>query len=243
MLGLINNAPVDHPMNNGILRHSIVCGVICPTGYENTFSNFIAGLNQRSDAKHNIDFLVSFPGFYEAFKAGLDLPNSTSSKWQCVRSTNNSNVYAAAVEFGKDITRKIDQLSAQSVDAILIYIPEEYEFLTAYSDGSEKFDLHDYVKAYAAQRQVATQFVRQKTIASELHCQIMWALSLALYVKSGRIPWTITGAQPDTAFAGIGYSVMRGAKKNNVVVGCSHIYSSDGQGMKYRLSKIWNVIL
>ena len=241
MLGLINNAPVDHPMNNGILRHSIVCGVICPTGYENTFSNFIAGLNQRSDAKHNIDFLVSFPGFYEAFKAGLDLPNSTSSKWQSVRSTNNPNMYAAAVEFGKDITRKIDQLSAQSVDAILIYIPEEYEFLTAYSDGSEKFDLHDYVKAYAAQRQVATQFVRQKTIASELHCQIMWALSLALYVKSGRIPWTITGTQPDTAFAGIGYSVMRGAKKNNVVVGCSHIYSSDGQGMKYRLSKIHDV--
>ena len=37
------------------------------------------------------------------------------------------DVYAAAVEFGKAITRKIDQLSAQSVDAILIYIPEDYE--------------------------------------------------------------------------------------------------------------------
>lgn len=241
MLGLINNAPFDYPINNGVLRHSIVCGVICPTGYENAFSNFITGLNQRSDAKHNVDFLVSFPGFYEAFKAGLDLPNSTSSKWQSVSSTKNSDMHSAAVEFGENITRKIDQLSAQSVDAILIYIPEEYEILTAYSDGSEKFDLHDYVKSFAAQRQVATQFVRQKTIDSELHCQIMWALSLALYVKSGRIPWTITGTQPDTAFAGIGYSVMRGAKKNNVVVGCSHIYSSDGQGMKYRLSKIHDV--
>lgn len=73
---------------------------------------------------------------------------------------------------GKAITRKIDQLSAQSVDAILIYIPKEYESLTAYSTEYEKFDLHDYVKAYAAQRQVATQFVRQKTIDSELHCQI-----------------------------------------------------------------------
>ena len=107
-----------------------------------------------------------------------------------------------------------------------IYIPKEYEVFTSYSRDSEKFDLHDYVKSYAAQRQVATQFIREKTIESELHCQIMWALSLALYVKSGRIPWTITGTQPDTAFAGIGYSVMRGANKNNVVVGCSHIYSS-----------------
>lgn len=241
MLGLINNAPIDYPMNSGVLRHSIVAGVVCPAGHECMFFNFISGLNQRSQAKHNTDFLVSFPGFYEAFKTGLDLPNATSSKWQSITSTNTPDVYTAAVEFGKAIIQKIDQLSAQSVDTILIYIPKEYEVLTSYSHESEKFDLHDYVKAYAAQRQVATQFVREKTIESELHCQIMWALSLALYVKSGRIPWTITGTQPDTAFAGIGYSVMHGAKKNNVVVGCSHIYSSDGQGMKYRLSKIHDV--
>jgi len=241
MLGLKDNAPIDYPLNSGVLHHSIVAGVICPVGHESEFSRFIAGLNQRSDARHNVDFLVSFPGFYQAFKTGLDLPNPTSSKWQSIGSTNTSDVYSATVEFGKSITRKIDQLSAQSVDAILIYIPKEYEIFTSYSRDSEKYDLHDYVKAYAAQRQVATQFVREKTIESELHCQIMWALSLALYVKSGRIPWTITGTQPDTAFAGIGYSVMRGANKNNVVVGCSHIYSSDGQGMKYRLSKIHDV--
>lgn len=127
------------------------------------------------------------------------------------------------------------------MDAIIIYIPKEYEQLTSYSQGIHNFDLHDYVKAYAAQRQVATQFIREKTIDSELTCQIMWALSLAIYVKSGRIPWTITGTQPDTAFAGIGYSVKSGAKGNNTVVGCSHIYSSDGQGMKYRLSKLNDV--
>lgn len=68
----------------------------------------------------------------------------------------------------------------------------------------------------------------------------MWALSLALYVKSGRTPWVVNGIQPDTAFAGIGYSVMNGPSGSNVVVGCSHIYSSDGRGMKYKLSKIQN---
>lgn len=121
---------------------------------------------------------------------------------------------------------------------ILIYIPEEYEVFTSYTDGTINYDLHDYIKAYAAQKQVATQFVREKTIESDLHCQIMWALSLALYVKSGRTPWVVNGIQPDTAFAGIGYSVMNGPSGSNVVVGCSHIYSSDGRGMKYKLSKI-----
>ena len=241
MRGLINNAPVDYAMNSGVLRRSIVIGVLCPEGHESRFSSFIVGLNQRSQAKHNTDFLISFPGFFEAFKTGLDLPNPTSDKWQKIAAANESNVYTAAVKFGDIIARKIDQLSAKSVDTILIYIPKEYELLTSYSQGGIKFDLHDYVKAYAAQHQIATQFIREKTIESELHCQIMWALSLALYVKSGRIPWTITGVQPDIAFAGIGYSVMPGTKGSNTVVGCSHIYSSDGQGMKYRLSKIHDV--
>lgn len=121
---------------------------------------------------------------------------------------------------------------------VLIYILKEYEYLTTYNDNTEKFDLHDYVKAYSAQKQIATQFIREKTIESDMHCQIMWALSLALYVESGRIPWTISGVQENTAFAGIGYSVNNKSSNSNIVIGCSHVYSSDGQGMKYKLSKI-----
>ena len=51
-------------------------------------------------------------------KVGLDLPNNTSTKWQSVSSTKKTDAYAAAVEFGKAITRKIDQLSAQSVERL-----------------------------------------------------------------------------------------------------------------------------
>lgn len=238
MRGLINNAPIDYAMNSGVLRSSISVGVLCPSGYERQFSDFIAGLNRRSTARHNPDFLISYPGFFDAFKTGIDLPSPGSNRWHPISATNSPNLHAAAIAFGDMIAHNIDQLSAMAVDVILVYIPKEYELLTSYSDQATKFDLHDYVKAYAAQKRVATQFVREKTIESDLHCQIMWSISLALYVKSGRIPWTITGMQPDTAFAGIGYSVMDGPKGNNIVVGCSHIYSSDGQGMKYRLSKI-----
>ena len=49
-----------------------------------------------------------------------------------------------------------------SVDVVLIYIPKEYEFYTAFSDGFLRFDLHDHVKAFAAQKQIATQFLREK---------------------------------------------------------------------------------
>ena len=238
MRGLISNAPVDYAMNGGILHSAISVGVICPDKHERRFAQFISELNYRSQAKHNTDYLITFPGFYQAFKTGLDLPEPNSGKWKQINASNEQDIHKAAVEFGNAIIRKIDQLSADSVDVILIYIPRDYEIFTSYTDGTVKYDLHDYIKAYAAQKQVATQFVREKTIESDLHCQIMWALSLALYVKSGRIPWVINGIQADTAFAGIGYSVMNAPTGSNVVVGCSHIYSSDGRGMKYKLSKI-----
>lgn len=80
-------------------------------------------------------------------------------------------------------------------------------------------------------------------IESDLNCQIMWALSLAIYVKAGRTPWTISGIQPDTAFAGIGYSILPGGGGNNIVIGCSHVYTSDGLGMKYKLSKLQDVTI
>ena len=238
MRGLISNAPVDCAMDGGILHSAISVGVICPDKHERRFAQFISELNYRSQAKHNTDYLITFPGFYQAFKTGLDLPEPNSGKWKQINASNEQDIHKAAVEFGNAIIRKIDQLSADSVDVILIYIPRDYEIFTSYTDGTVKYDLHDYIKAYAAQKQVATQFVREKTIESDLHCQIMWALSLALYVKSGRIPWVINGIQADTAFAGIGYSVMNAPTGSNVVVGCSHIYSSDGRGMKYKLSKI-----
>ena len=238
MRGLISNAPVDYAMDGGILHSAISVGVICPDKHERRFAQFISELNYRSQAKHNTDYLITFPGFDQAFKTGLDLPEPNSGKWKQINASNEQDIHKAAVEFGNAIIRKIDQLSADSVDVILIYIPRDYEIFTSYTDGTVKYDLHDYIKAYAAQKQVATQFVREKTIESDLHCQIMWALSLALYVKSGRIPWVINGIQADTAFAGIGYSVMNAPTGSNVVVGCSHIYSSDGRGMKYKLSKI-----
>lgn len=241
MRGIKNNYPIDYAMNNRILKSSISIGVLCPSNHEDVFANFLSGLNKQSPAKHNTDFLISFPGFYEAFKTGLNLPNTNSNKWQRINANKNSDIYKAVKEFGNNIAHKIDQLSSMDVDVVLIYIPEEYEIFTVYSDSCIKFDLHDYIKAYAAEKQIATQFIREKTIESDLHCQIMWSLSLAIYVKSGRIPWTISGLQPDTAFAGIGYSLMNCSNGNNIVVGCSHVYSSDGQGMKYKLSKIQDV--
>jgi hypothetical protein len=73
---------------------------------------------------------------------------------------------------------------------------------------------------------------------------VWWWLSLALYVKSMRTPWVLDGLDADTAYVGLGFSIDRNAGKGaQVVLGCSHIYSSRGEGLQYRLSKVENPIM
>ena len=239
MRGLENNAPIDYAINENVLRSTISLGVICPQSSAKVFQDFIAGLQNRYIVNYNAEFVTPFPSFYNAFKTGLTIPTSNANTWLDVCAPANRDIKQASVEFGRSITQKLDQLSSMQTDVAIIYIPKEFEPLTGFSDEYEKYDLHDFVKAYAVQKNIATQFIREKTLDDKkMYCQIMWALSLAIYVKSCRIPWTISGIQKDTAFAGIGYSVNHSENGSQIIVGCSHIYSADGQGMKYKLAKI-----
>ncbi len=48
----------------------------------------------------------------------------------------------------------------------------------------------------------------------------------------------------DTAFVGLGFTIDPTAQKGaHIVLGCSHIYSTRGEGLQYRLSKVEKPIL
>lgn len=238
MRGLIKNAPIEmqSKISNSI-KNGISLGVICPHKHNDNFYQFLTKLNTSCDVKYNIEYVLPFPGFSTGFKTALNIPISSSQEWKEIVPTH----LMTAIEFGEIIAKKLDQLSALSLDVVVIYIPKEYDHYTTSGEGDNLFDLHDYIKAYAAQKQIATQFIREATIESDLMCQVLWALSLAIYVKSNRTPWLVSNTRKDTAFAGIGYSVKNTASGSNIIIGCSHIYSADGQGLKYKLSKINDV--
>ena len=91
---------------------------------------------------------------------------------------------------------------------------------------------------------IATQFLEEDTLENPLQCRIRWWLSLALYVKSMRTPWVLSSLDPDSAFVGLGISLDRkAAKGNQVILGCSHLYNAQGQGLQFRLSKIESPII
>ena len=126
----------------------------------------------------------------------------------------------------------------------MIFFPDRWSPLRGYSNEDERFDVHDFVKAFCVQRGVATQFLNQDTLSDNQRCRVWWWLSLALYVKSMRTPWVLDNLSEDTAFAGLGFSVDKTTGPgNHVVLGCSHIYSARGEGLQYRLSKVENPIM
>jgi argonaute-like protein implicated in RNA metabolism and viral defense len=126
---------------------------------------------------------------------------------------------------------------------VLILVPERWRSFEGYTTDDEKFDLHDFVKAYCVQKGITSQFLRQTTLAKNDMCQLWWWLSLALYVKAMRTPWVLASLEEETAFVGLGFSISPTAERGrHVILGCSHVYSARGEGLQYRLSKIENPV-
>ena len=248
MRGLVNNKPFDANLNGLIYSNEINLSIICGKAYAPALYGFLSQLHSKHTTGNiNPDYLIDYPGFASAFNLPLNIPVfEQSEKWLDInfKGQNNLELHDNAINLARLITSKIDQIAnTQSQSTIVVFIPNEWQLFESYINFKESFDLHDYIKAYAASKGVPTQLIREKTLNDGLKCQIYWWLSLSFYVKSLRTPWILNGQEKNTAYAGIGYSVSKTQNKSEIVIGCSHIYDSNGQGLKYKLSKIDNYVL
>jgi hypothetical protein len=90
---------------------------------------------------------------------------------------------------------------------MLIFVPERWHRFRRFETEDEVFDLHDFVNAYCVQKGVPTQFLEQHTLHQQ-QCRVWWWLSLALYAKAMRTPWVLDSLSSDTAFVGLGFSII-----------------------------------
>lgn len=245
MRGLINNLPFDHHLNGKVFSKEVLLGVICPDSHSTRFNGFLNQINQRHIAGVNPDYLIDYPGFSNAYNIPINIPLVGEDRWMDISIAHGEkDAKDIAVELARLITTKLDQLASSHKHLIVcIFIPNEWQAYRKFEDQGEKFNLHDYIKAYAAQRGISTQLIEEDTLLDTLKCQKFWWLSLSFYVKSLRTPWVLSNLDKSTAFAGIGYSVNPGSANNKVVLGCSHIYNALGQGLKYKLSRVDDFIL
>lgn len=238
MRGLTNHKPYDFESNGILFSEDVKLGVICPSSHSESFYLFLQGLNANIPVSYNPEYIMEYIGFQKIYNIPIDIPNIGSDKWIDIPSKHSN-----AIELVRSICQRIDNMHDSYYNAVaVIFIPSEWEPYKRFEKDGESFDLHDYIKAYAAQKNISTQIIQESTLSDPLKVAVYWWLSLAFYVKSMRTPWALSNLNQETAYAGIGYSIKRNKYgKTDIVLGCSHIYNAKGEGLKYKLSKIKNV--
>ena len=219
--------------------------VVCPQKDSQTLHRYLLMATEKVGIqKQRTDYLLDYPGFFDAYGLNLNIPSVGGVEWATCPEPASSDIFQATLEIAQNITQSIDSLKAgSSPNVVIIFIPKRWEHLRGYETPAESFDLHDFVKAYCIQRGISTQFLEEETASKEDQCGIWWWLSLALYVKSMRTPWVLDCLNENTAFVGLGISINKTVKKENqIILGCSHIYNSKGEGLQYRLGKIENPV-
>ena len=243
--GIAENKPYDFPLTAKGFFGSLRIGVICAVGEAKSLHRYLQNINSTAAAPSNMsDYLVDYPGFRAAYGLPVELPAPGGSGWFACPEPSSSDAHAAALETAGHINRGIEALqSTFAPHAVIIFYPVRWANFRGYRTESEHFDVHDFVKAFCVQRGIASQFLDEETLADQYQCRVWWWLSLALYVKGMRTPWVLRTLAEDTAFVGLGYSLDHTADRDrHVVLGCSHIYNSKGEGLQYRLSKVENPV-
>ena len=246
MRGVVANRPYDYPLTQKGLASSLKIGVVCPSPEAAQLHAYLQQIfQQHRPSTSERDYLIDYPGFQRAYGLSIKIPEPGTPGWISPGEPSGNDARAAAVSVAHQIATAIETLrSSYAPHVILVFFPQRWEQMRGYYDSHERFDVHDFVKAYSVQRGIATQFLEQNTLSDRQQCRVWWWLSLALYVKGMRTPWVLDGLDDDTAYVGLGFSVNRDVKKGtHIVLGCSHIYSSHGEGLQYRLSKIENPII
>ena len=243
--GILNNRPFDFPLTMQGFGSEIRMGIVCPKAETRLLQSFLGNLGRHiQPTSQEGDYLPLFPGFRNAFGLDLVVAEPGSRGWVTCPEPEGSDARSKTLEAGRGINRAIEGLQASfSPNVVLIFFPDRWASYRSFDTDAERFNVHDFVKASSVQKGIGTQFLDQDTLADKLQCRVWWWLSLAFYVKALRTPWLLNDLERDTAYVGLGMSYdLNQEQGKKVVMGCSHIYSSQGEGLQYRLSQVENPV-
>ena len=243
--GILSNRPFDYPLTTQGFGNEIRLGVVCPRAETKLAHAFLMNVGRNiQPSQQEADYLPPFPGFRNAFGLDFAVAEPDGRGWIACPEPSGEDDRANAVEVGRSINRAIDTLQASfSPNVVLVFFPDRWTRYRGFKTESEHFDVHDYVKASSVQKGIGTQFLDQSTLSDSLQCRVWWWLSLAFYAKAMRTPWVLDDLDRDSAYVGLGMSYDPNQELGKkVVMGCSHIYSSRGEGLQYRLSRVENPV-
>lgn len=159
MRGLSNHKPYDS-WQKDVLPQNVRLGVICPNAHTNSLKSFLQRLNTTIQANDNSDYIQPYTGFHSIYKTLLEIPDSDTDKWIKTEDTPRDTISLA-----QSICHKAGSLAEKYPGiVVVIYIPTSWSLHKQFKHDGESFDLHNYIKAYAAQHSFTTQIIEEKTL-------------------------------------------------------------------------------
>lgn len=236
--GLLDYGPYSQSLVNRILG-PIRVAMIAPSGGLGTIDGLLRELEKPHKPRERKNYLKDFPGFSKVMRVGI-----VSAEQQCRLEFPNTFDKKVAespsphTTIAEGLTRAVRALAnhRSEFDVLLVYLPARWS--SGFRGPEEDdFDLHDYLKAVTAVQDVPIQIITEgenDALTYFCRCSVMWRLSIALYCKSGGIPWKLATTERDTAYIGISYAVRPASSAGpQFVTCCSQVFDAEGTGLEF----------
>lgn len=238
--GLLRFGPYGRSLLHSVLD-PIVVAIVAPHNEGSRVELLLGEFDRLHQPRERQSYLRPFPGFPRVFGvrviaggAGLqlELPRDLDQRL----ATGDAPHLALA----EALIRSIEQLDAKKTEfaVAFVYLPDRWQH--AFRTDDDDFDLHDYVKAFAAGKGIAVQFLNEgSALKYSCRCSVMWRLGIATYCKAGGTPWTVADIEEDTAFLGISYALRKApVRGGRFVTCCSLVFDAEGSGPEFVLFEV-----
>lgn len=242
LLGLSTYGPLDLSYNSKQYGTPVKLGIISFRDKFPVLIKHLTELKNELQPKSEKDYLKTYPGFDKVFKRYIDIPSNIDNKYVVPIEVQEVKGISQ-IEFYNLIKKKIDHFYTLrgDIDLLVLYIPNEFRDFRETKNDSMYFDLHDSIKLYCAKRHIKVQIIEDKSITYFDQSKVKWWLSLGIYAKANGIPWKLSSGNNSTAYIGLGYAIQK-CDSNRIVMGCSQLFDSSGQGLRFMLQQIYNPI-
>ena len=224
------------PYSAGLVPEPIRVATISPVGERRRLYGFMKELNSTYKPKERREYLPDWPGFHGVFGVHMRAAEGVHIELDSELESELSTSDAPHIVLADRLVREIQKIEAHrsKFDVLFVYLPMRWEPCFFGGEG-EDFDLHDHLKAATAMRGIPLQIVREdKAIAYPCRASVMWRIGLALYAKSGGVPWKLADVDTDSAYIGISYALRPNESgRPRFVTCCSQVFDAEGSGLEF----------